>query len=69
LKHTPPIISTDPFLLEEEAPAEAEPGGEAELREFTIDTALHGQRLDRALAQQVPEFSEAICSSSLPRAR
>ncbi|MDO8278390.1 MAG: RluA family pseudouridine synthase [Burkholderiaceae bacterium] len=30
---------------------------EAELREFVLDAAQHGQRLDRALVVQVPEFS------------
>ena len=32
---------------------------ECELRAFTIDSAQHGQRLDRALAVLVPEFSRS----------
>jgi len=32
---------------------------EAELRPFTVDASLHGQRLDRALAMLVPEFSRS----------
>ncbi len=53
-----PIISTDPSpealddLLEE---AEAA----AETRAFVIDATLHGERLDRALAQLAPEFSRS----------
>nr|WP_226986161.1 RluA family pseudouridine synthase [Ramlibacter tataouinensis] len=37
----------------------AEVTGEAELRAFTIAAALHGERLDRALAELVPEFSRS----------
>ncbi|HSV82926.1 MAG TPA: RluA family pseudouridine synthase [Ramlibacter sp.] len=36
-----------------------EPGPETETRAFTIPAALHGQRLDRALAALVPEFSRS----------
>ncbi|HEX7890387.1 MAG TPA: RluA family pseudouridine synthase [Ramlibacter sp.] len=36
-----------------------EPGAEAETRSFTIAAALHGERLDRALAHLVPEFSRS----------
>nr|WP_205964779.1 RluA family pseudouridine synthase [Ramlibacter agri] len=36
-----------------------EPGAEAETRVFTIPAALHQQRLDRALAALVPEFSRS----------
>jgi 23S rRNA pseudouridine1911/1915/1917 synthase len=32
---------------------------EAEVREFTIAAAQHGERLDRALAELVPEFSRS----------
>ncbi len=35
----------------------ADPVADRELRPFTIDAALHGQRLDRALAALVPELS------------
>ncbi|MDP3136956.1 MAG: RluA family pseudouridine synthase [Burkholderiaceae bacterium] len=32
---------------------------EAELREFTLEASQHGQRLDRALVVQAPEFSRS----------
>src|SRR3954468_1430333 len=32
---------------------------ESELRPFTVDTVLHGERLDRALATILPEFSRS----------
>ena len=57
------IISTDPEAdwpspsLEEGGPGdESEPH---EQRRLAIDAALHGQRLDRALVQCVPEFSRS----------
>ncbi|MBL0422036.1 RluA family pseudouridine synthase [Ramlibacter sp. AW1] len=34
-----------------------DPGADTEWRTFAIDAALHGERLDRALAALVPEFS------------
>ncbi|MEO7242578.1 MAG: RluA family pseudouridine synthase [Variovorax sp.] len=37
----------------------AEPEDAAERRAFVIDATLHGQRLDRALARLVPEFSRS----------
>ncbi len=53
------IISTDSLDADEawgfDAPSEA--AKSAEVRPFVIDAALHGQRLDRALALRVPEFS------------
>ncbi|MDB5900033.1 MAG: rluD [Ramlibacter sp.] len=36
-----------------------EPGPEAEIRPFVVDRAMHGQRLDRALAHLAPEFSRS----------
>ncbi|MFD1580401.1 RluA family pseudouridine synthase [Ramlibacter ginsenosidimutans] len=36
-----------------------EPGAEAETRPFAIEAADHGERLDRALARLVPEFSRS----------
>jgi 23S rRNA pseudouridine1911/1915/1917 synthase len=36
-----------------------EPGAEAEIRPFVVAAALHGERLDRALAQLAPEFSRS----------
>lgn len=50
------IISTD---LSHEGGEDAEPGLESETRAFTIGAALHGQRIDRALAALVPEFSRS----------
>lgn len=62
MKQLPSIISTDPSDLPLEA-AEAEEGADpaeaSELRPFEIGTAEHGQRLDRALAALVPEFSRS----------
>jgi 23S rRNA pseudouridine1911/1915/1917 synthase len=57
------IISTDiatdasgADLLHDDA---IEPGAEAEVRAFVVGTAQHGQRIDRTLAQLVPEFSRS----------
>ncbi|WP_410003094.1 RluA family pseudouridine synthase [Variovorax sp. PAMC28562] len=67
----PSIISTDPFVnlpsasASEEGGDPSEPGDLAdiaeasELRGFTIGVDEHGQRLDRALATLVPEFSRS----------
>jgi 23S rRNA pseudouridine1911/1915/1917 synthase len=52
------IISTDPLQLAAEDLLE-EPGPEAETRAFLVDAAMHGERLDRALARLVPEFSRS----------
>lgn len=48
-------------LLEPEGAAHDadEPGQEAEIRSLTVGVELHGQRLDRALALLVPEFSRS----------
>lgn len=58
----PAIISTDPLETAGLA-ADAEEGAElveaSEARAFTIGVAQHGQRLDRALAALVPEFSRS----------
>ena len=58
----PAIISTDP-LGNAGAAADVEEGAElveaSEARAFTIGVAQHGQRLDRALAALVPEFSRS----------
>lgn len=63
------IISTDPFDAAQDRapPPEAQPGLEdaldagpdAEFRPFAIDARQHGERLDRALAALVPEFSRS----------
>jgi 23S rRNA pseudouridine1911/1915/1917 synthase len=60
VKQVPSIISTDP--LDEaadgaEAWALGEAGQASETRAFSIPTALHKERLDRALAELIPEFS------------
>ncbi|RZI97180.1 MAG: RluA family pseudouridine synthase [Variovorax sp.] len=55
-------MSTDPSDATRD-PAEPEEGADiaesSELRPFVIGTAEHGQRLDRALATLVPEFSRS----------
>jgi 23S rRNA pseudouridine1911/1915/1917 synthase len=53
------ILSADPSAAEAPGPFEdaVEAGPDAELRAFTIAPAQHGDRLDRALAALVPEFS------------
>lgn len=55
------IISTAPETDPPENPLEEgeEAGDDAELRQLRIDAALHGERLDRALAQGVAEFSRS----------
>jgi 23S rRNA pseudouridine1911/1915/1917 synthase len=63
------IISTDPFDAAQDRPSPTEPqagledaldaGPDAELRPFVIEAAQHGERLDRALAALVPEFSRS----------
>ena len=62
MKQTSSIISAAP-LAEDPAAAGEEEGAEgpesAEVRPFAIDAALHGQRLDRALAVLAPEFSRS----------
>ena len=42
-----------------EAEEGADPVEASEVRDFVVSTALHGQRLDRALAALVPEFSRS----------
>jgi 23S rRNA pseudouridine1911/1915/1917 synthase len=67
------IISTDPS----DPPADAEqaavlddaaePGPDAEARPFAIGASLHGQRLDKALAECVPEFSRSYLQQLIER--
>jgi 23S rRNA pseudouridine1911/1915/1917 synthase len=65
LKQVPSIISADPSGLPSANadPSDAEEGADlaegSELRAFAIGPAQHGQRLDRALALLVPEFSRS----------
>jgi 23S rRNA pseudouridine1911/1915/1917 synthase len=56
LSHAPPP-ALPPALPQDELLDE--PGPEAETRPFAITAGLHGQRLDRALALLVPEFSRS----------
>ncbi len=57
------IISADPawsgLETSAEEPAEAGADGESELRAFVVGADAHGERLDRVLAAQVPEFSRS----------
>ena len=55
------IISADPPRPEAQAGLEdaLDAGPDAELRPFTIEAGQHGERLDRALAALVPEFSRS----------
>jgi len=65
VKQLPSIISTDPLGNIPDSPEVAEheegadPAEASEQRPFVIDPAQHGQRLDRALAALVPEFSRS----------
>lgn len=59
MKRVQTIISTDPLANEVEQALDADPAPEAELRVFAIAAALHGERIDRALAAHVPEFSRS----------
>ncbi len=55
-------------LEPEELPAaDAEPGAEFDIREATVDAALHGQRLDKALVSMAPEFSRSHLQQLLER--
>ncbi|MDQ7954693.1 MAG: RluA family pseudouridine synthase [Rhodocyclaceae bacterium] len=62
MKQVLPIISTPP-ADPEGAAVEGDEGADvaegSEIRPFAIAAALHGQRLDRALALLVPEFSRS----------
>ena len=60
MKQVPSIISTPPLdeLADELGPdGAAEPTDASEVRSFTIPVAQHGERLDRVLAEVIPEFS------------
>ena len=67
MRHSPPIVSSDPShdMWQDVADeADAEPGepaddAGAEVRAFSAGAAQHGERLDRVLAQLVPEFSRS----------
>ena len=53
------IISTD--LPIEDAEDGAEIGPQSDVRALSFGAALHGQRVDRAVAELVPEFSRSYC--------
>ena len=53
------IISTD--LSIEDAEDGAEIGPQSDVRALSFGAALHGQRVDRAVAELVPEFSRSYC--------
>jgi 23S rRNA pseudouridine1911/1915/1917 synthase len=56
LKHTQSIISATSSDSEEDA---ADAGPDIEIRDFVFTPKLHGERLDKALADLVPEFSRS----------
>ena len=53
------IISIDPGADEGDDGIELEPSSDVRALEFGV--ALHGQRVDRAVAELVPEFSRSYC--------
>jgi 23S rRNA pseudouridine1911/1915/1917 synthase len=57
LKNTQAIISTTP--ADEDLDEAVEAATEAELRPWEVGVAQHGLRLDRALAELIPEFSRS----------
>ena len=61
MKQSKFIISADQDADPESGPAEEgeEAGPDAELRDLVMGPAQHGERLDRALAALVPEFSRS----------
>ena len=72
LKQIPPILSAQAFA-NSETTANALPdeitdlseGPELEQRDLVIPNAMHGERLDRALAQLLPEFSRSFAQQLL----
>ena len=53
------IISVDPAA--EDAEGGVDLGPASDVRALTFGVALHGQRVDRAVAELVPEFSRSYC--------
>ena len=63
MKQTDAIISAAPLgLLADEG---EEPGPESDLRSLQVQAAQRGERLDKALAQSVPEFSRSYLQQLL----
>jgi 23S rRNA pseudouridine1911/1915/1917 synthase len=50
-----------------DGPALDDPDAAAECREWRVEALMHGQRLDRVLAQQAPEFSRSHLQSLIER--
>lgn len=65
MKHSEPIISTT--LANDELDESADAGAEVEWREWQVAPAQHGMRLDRALAELVPEFSRSYLQQLIER--
>lgn len=59
MKKSKLIISTD--LGVEDGEDGTEIGPQLDVRALTFGAALHGQRVDRAVAELVPEFSRSYC--------
>lgn len=59
MKESNLIISTD--LAAQDAQEGEEIGPQSDSRALTFGAALHGQRVDRAVAELVPEFSRSYC--------
>lgn len=57
MKHSLSIISTD--TVAEDLDDAADTGVEVEWREWVVGASQHGMRLDRALAELIPEFSRS----------
>lgn len=70
LSQAPYIISADPatpgagdaFWEGDEEHETPDAGAEGEIRQLAVPPTLHGERLDRALANLVPEFSRSYLS-------
>lgn len=65
MKITASIISTDPLVIDSSLAPDTE--ADVERRAFHIDAAGHGMRLDRALADLVPEFSRSYLQQAIER--
>lgn len=57
MEHAPNIISSTPSETGLDEDSEEIVTAAVELRQLIVDLPLHGQRLDKALVQMVPEFS------------
>ena len=57
MKQTIGIISATPLDIQAEDAEEL--GPESDIRDLQVGTEQHGERLDKALAHSVPEFSRS----------